>query len=222
MTRDIRAILELKKGSEICNGIVVLFSMGLAIILNVILADSGVDFKALTMILVGAGVGGYMTVNSFVKIFMLAEETPRGLAFGMTRRKLFLLSRAVDLVEILILAILSVVLLRDINAGLIFKMAAAAFGFFMWLEGLAGNNVVRYGKIAYWIYYICFMLVMFGVPRLIGAIPGVADAWARFFDGFTNSVYSQGPIWIGLLVFILLGILVNWLTFRTLAVNYNV
>jgi hypothetical protein len=102
------------------------------------------------------------------------------------------------------------------------KLAVIAFGFFTLLSGVVGNSIVRYGKTAYWVYYILFLVICFGTPRLIHLVPAFGDFLASTVDHITNPVYSQGPIWIGILVFVAISGFISWLTFRKIAVNSNV
>ena len=222
MIRDLKAVFKLKEGSELTNLLIVVGSALVTVIMMVIFAknDDEVSMEYLLPVAFGAGSAGYLSINLFLKAFMMADEIPRGLSFGMTRRKLFAYSRLFDLMEILILAVLVIVSLENIGAVLILKVAALCFGFFMWVEGVAGNNVIRYGKTAYWIFYVTVMVLLFALPKVISKVPAARDLAAKLFDGFTNSFYNQVPIWTGLIVFILSGLLVNWLTFRKMPVNY--
>ena len=92
----------------------------------------------------------------------------------------------------------------------------------MWIEGIAGNGMLRYGKIVYWIYYICFLLIMIGVPRLIGEATGMSDATALLVDMIINPFYNQLPVWIGIMAFAVAGLVVNWITFRKIPVNVSI
>ena len=91
----------------------------------------------------------------------------------------------------------------------------------MWVEGIAGNSVVRYGKIAYWVYYFVFLFACIALPRLGYFIPSFGTPLAVLWDFFINPFFNQGIVWTAILVFDMLGLIVNWLTFRKIPVNYS-
>lgn len=222
MGRDIKAICEIKKVSELTNLFIIVLCAGLALLFTTVLGTFDHSISEIVSIMVFVIVAGYVFLNTFLKIIVLTEEVSRGITFGMTRRKLFTYLRIVDLLEIVVLMILALALVDNVDKTLIFKIAALVYGIFMWIEGLAGNNVIRYGKIAYWVYYICFFMIMIAGPKLYYIIPAARDFRMRLIDGFTNNFYNQGYLWLVLVIFMGLGMFVNWLTFRRLSVNYNV
>ncbi|SDI50771.1 hypothetical protein SAMN05421493_11663 [Pseudobutyrivibrio sp. 49] len=223
MNRNIRAIAQIKKYSELINLLVIVFSIVLMLVIYFIVSQSDPmepeDFRE--MLLFGVG-GAYLGTNGFLKIFYIADEVPKGLSFGMTRKKLFIGLRVADFLELLVVVILALILVTEADANVILKVAAFLYGLFMWIEGLAGNNVIRYGKNVFWIYYIVFMVACIGLPRLTHVFPESATPFVMIFDFFTNSFFNQGVVWVALAAFILAGMIVNWITFRKLAVNYIV
>lgn len=223
MNRDIRAIVQIKKYSEFFNLLVVVFAIVLMMVIGVVInANDPLDPGEMReMLLFGVG-GAYLGTNLFFKIFFIADEVPKGLSFGMTRKKLFVGLRIVDFLELVIVTVLALIFIAEADASVILKTAVCLYGLFMWIEGLAGNNVVRYGKSVFWIYYIIFMFVCIGLPRITHVFPESATPFVMIFDFFTNSFFNQGIVWAALVVFVLAGIFVNWLTFRKLAVNYTI
>lgn len=225
MSRNIRAIAQLKKNSELYNLFIVLGVAILDVILYCIFLATGVadgeSARDYLEIMFGITVGVFCSISIFIKVFMMVDEVSRGLCFGMTRRTIFIYSRVVDLLEILIVAVIALVVLKDTDASLIFKIAITFYGIIVWIEGLAGNNVIRYGKIAYWVFYVAFMLIAIGGPRGIKFIPGGKDFMAIVVDMFINPFYNQGIVWAWILGFTALGMIVNWLTFRKISVNTN-
>lgn len=221
MSRDIKAILHLKKYNELFNVMVVGIIFVMMFVLSFIFSkDGSMNMDEARVMMIGGIVGGYIGISLFFKIFFIADEVPRGLTFGMTRRKLFVSFRIVDFLEILILSVLALVLIHEADVSLILKAAALLFGVFMWVEGLAGNNVVRYGKIVYWIYYFVFLFVVIALPRLDYFIPGFGTPLAVLADHFINPVYNQVMVWTTIIAFGFVGFIVNWITFRRIPVNY--
>lgn len=41
------------------------------------------------------------------------------------------------------------------------------------------------------------------------------------FDKFVNPVYNQFSLWLAIIAFLLVGLVINWFTFRKIAVNNN-
>lgn len=218
---NIKAICQLKKYSEIYNAVILVLSLTVGIILELIFRKSGMDETYMGDVIAVAVGFGYALINLFIKIFVLADEVPRGLSFGMTRKALFGYSRLVDLIEIIIFAIIAAIASASITLGVIFKSAALMFGVIMWIEALAGNGMLRYGKVVYWIYYIFFMVVMLGGPRVIESVTGAADGAAALADMFINPFYNQLPVWSCVIAFAVIGLIINWLTFRKIPVNFS-
>ena len=225
MSRNIRAMAQLKKNTELYNLFIIIGILVLDVILYGIFRVTGVSdgesASEYISMMYGMTVGIFCSVVVFIKLFMMVDEVTRGLCFGMTRRTLFTYSRIVDLLEILIVAVVSILVLRSMSAALILKIAFAFYGLLMLIEGLAGNNILRYGKAAYWVFYIAFMCLFLGAPRLIGVIPGAVDFVATVVEMFINPFYNQGIVWASILGFIAIGVIINWYTFRKLAVNTN-
>lgn len=219
MIRDIRAIAQLKKYSELYNLILILGATIMVIIVNIIIGAVEFTVEELRLIVPIAVAAMFIGFSLFFKVFLMTDEVPRGLSFGMTRRKLFAYSRVVDLLEILVVALLVWVISIDVSLGLVLKIAVLCYGVILWIEGIAGNSVIRYGKVAYWIYYIALMVVCIGLPRLSGFFPVVGDVFATMIDAIITPVYNQGMLWSAILGFAAVGMLINWITFRKIPVN---
>lgn len=219
MVRDIRAIAQLKKFGALYNLIIVLIAAIGGCVLYFVIEDATTPIEEVKQIVAGMIVMIYLIVNLFIKIFLMVDEVARGLSFGMTRRKLFIYSRLADLLEIIVLVAVAYLFISDFGPQLIIKAGVLTFGVITWVEGVAGNSVIRYGKIAYWIYYIVFMFIFIGCPRIFSAVPTLGQAFAIAIDAFITPAYNQAAIWGGLLVFVLAGIVVNWITFRRIPVN---
>ena len=186
MSRNLRAIIQIKKMNELLTmGGVFLMSIVMVLIVFFV-ADEAELGDSLRILWIGFFAGGYCMMNLFIKIFIMTDEVPKGLSFGMTRHTLFIYSRLVDLAEIIFMAIVATIGLGEIDS-MVFKIAALFFGLFMWLEGTAGNSVIRYGKMAYWIYYIVVMLVSIGLPRLTQIFPEIGDAIGSAVMLFVNT-----------------------------------
>lgn len=219
MIRDIRAIAQLKKYSELYNVIIIVGATIMMIIINLITGLSELSVEDLRILIPVVVASIFFGFSIFFKVFLMVDEVPRGLSFGMTRRKLFAYSRVVDLLEILVVALLVWVISIDVSLGLVLKIAVLCYGVILWIEGIAGNSVIRYGKVAYWIYYIALMVVCIGLPRLSGFFPVVGDVFATMIDAIITPVYNQGMLWSAILGFAAVGMLINWITFRKIPVN---
>jgi hypothetical protein len=161
----------------------------------------------------------YLSTNLFIKFIMMADELPRGIALGMTRKKMFVYMRCFDLLELLIISVFAIITLHTYGVGLILKVAALVYGLFTLLGGIVGHNTVRYGKVAYLIYYVVMFLFMIGLPRLMHLFSGLADNMALAKDYIVNPVYNQGMIWGIIIAFLAVSMFINWLTMRKIAVS---
>lgn len=219
---NIKAIWQLKKNGEIWNLFIIVLATVIGITLQLIFKKVGIEDEASFGDILVAGIAyGYMIINLFIKVFVLADEVPRGLSFGMTRKVLFLYSRLVDLLEVLIIAIIAMLASTSLTPNTILKIAIAIYCLFNWIEATAGNGMLKFGKVVYWIYYIIFLVIMIGGPNFIESVSGVADGRALIIDMFINPFYNQLYVWLGILVFTLAGLFANWLTFRKIPVNFS-
>ncbi|MBO5617663.1 MAG: hypothetical protein J5901_04890 [Pseudobutyrivibrio sp.] len=219
---NIKAIWQLKKNGEIWNLFIIVLAIVIGITLQLIFKKVGIEDEASFGDILVAGIAyGYMIINLFIKVFVLADEVPRGLSFGMTRKVLFLYSRLADLAEILFIAVIAMLIPTSLTPNTILKIAIAVYCLFNWIEATAGNGMLKFGKVVYWIYYILFLVIMIGGPRFIESVSGVADGTALIADMFINPFYNQLYVWFGILAFTLAGLFVNWLTFRKIPVNFS-
>ena len=222
MSRDIRAIWQIKKQSEFFSLIVVSVAIVGGLILNFIFGKMGMDEDFIGDVILGAMSFAYILMNFFIKVMLVAEEVPRGISFGMTRKKLFIYSRAIEFAELLILAIIAISCSSVLTINTTGKIIMIIFGMLMISEGLVGNNLLRYGKIVYWIYYVLFVIVIIGGPRLAESTPAVYDAGAVVIDVIITPFYNQFFVWGGVLLFTCVCVFINWLTLRRVPVAYNV
>ena len=219
---NIKAIWQLKKNGEIWNLFIIVLAIVIGITLQLIFKKVGIEDEASFGDILVAGIAyGYMIINLFIKVFVLADEVPRGLSFGMTRKVLFLYSRLADLAEILFIAVIAMLIPTSLTPNTILKIAIAVYCLFNWIEATAGNGMLKFGKVVYWIYYILFLVIMIGGPRFIESVSGVADGTALITDMFINPFYNQLYVWLGILAFSAAGLFVNWLTFRKIPVNFS-
>ena len=220
---NIKAICQIRKNGELCNLVILVIAILVGSIVELVFrsTDTG-DATPYRDVIAGALAYGYVLVNIFVKVFIQADEVPRGLCFGMTRKVLFGYSRIADFLEIAVFAIIVSLVSVSVATITVFKIAIIVFGLIMWIEATAGNGMLRYGKVVYWIYYICFLLIMIGGPRLIGEATGMSDATAHLVDMIINPFYNQLPVWIGIMAFAVAGLVVNWITFRKIPVNVSI
>ena len=220
---NIKAICRLKKTGEIWNLFLIALAILIGVVLEFIFRSTGMeDDTPYGDLIAGILAYGYVIINVFIKVFLQADEVPRGLCFGMTRKVLFGYSRIADFLEIAVFAIIVSLVSVSVATITVFKIAIIVFGLIMWIEATAGNGMLRYGKVVYWIYYICFLLIMIGGPRLIGEATGMSDATAHLVDMIINPFYNQLPVWIGIMAFAVAGLVVNWITFRKIPVNVSI
>lgn len=218
MERFIQKAISLKKADEIANLLYILFGIVLSIIIWLITGDFGKEPLLFAKAMCGIVAVTYFFGNVFLKVMLLPEEVMRGLSFGGTRREVFAISRIVDLIEVIVVALPALFICKG-NENMIFELGALCFGFFMWTEGLVGNNIIRYGKIAYWIYYIVVLPVMGALPKLTRLIPEFGVSCKSFADAVVNSGTNELYVWCVIAIFVIVGIGVNWLTFRKIPVK---
>lgn len=218
MERFIQKAISLKKADEIANLLYILFGIVLSIIIWLITGDFGKEPLLFAKAMCGIVAVTYFFGNVFLKVMLLPEEVMRGLSFGGTRREVFAISRIVDLIEVIVVALPALFICKG-NENMIFELGALCFGFFMWTEGLVGNNIIRYGKIAYWIYYIVVLPVMGALPKLTRLIPEFGVSCKNFADAVVNSGTNELYVWSVIAIFVIVGIVVNWLTFRKIPVK---
>lgn len=218
MERFIQKAISLKKADEIANLLYILFGIVLSIIIWLITGDFGKEPLLFAKAMCGIVAVTYFFGNVFLKVMLLPEEVMRGLSFGGTRREVFAISRIVDLIEVIVVALPALFICKG-NENMIFELGALCFGFFMWTEGLVGNNIIRYGKIAYWIYYIVVLPVMGALPKLTRLIPEFGVSCKNFADAVVNSGTNELFVWCVIAIFVIVGIGVNWLTFRKIPVK---
>lgn len=218
MIQNIKKILILKSKNIIGMLILIAAIAAMAVIIGLILiADE--EEGMLNVMIAGVVPTGYLAGSYFFKLMFYADETSRGLSLGITRKTLFIYSRLYDLVEVLLIALVCIAC-NVVSINLIIKCALLIFAFQMILEGLGASSIVRYGKTAYWVCYAFFLVICIGLPRLLHAIPAVGDASALLMDYITNPVYNQGTVWIGILVVTAFTVIINWITYRRIPVNF--
>ena len=220
MSRDIKAIARLKKLSEIYNLLIMSFVLLVVLIGIIIPGRRDIGAGNIRMVIATVISGVYVGVNLFIKLITMADEITRGLTFGMTRKKLFVLERVADIAEILVVACIAFLLIG--RGSMIVKLIILVFGLFNWVEGLAGNNMMRYGKKAFWVYYIIYFAVILIFPRTLGASDKIVEITRLFMDWIRGAVLGQPQLWTGVVIFAIVGLMVNWLTFRKIPVNYSV
>ncbi len=220
MSRDIKAIARLKKLSEIYNLLIISFIVLLVLFIGFISGDDDMRAENIRILIATLISGIYVGVNLFIKLITMADEITRGLTFGMTRKKLFVFERVADIAEILVVACIAFLLIG--RGSMIVKLIILVFGLFNWVEGLAGNNMMRYGKKAFWVYYIIYFAVTLIIPRTLGASDKIVEITRLFMDWIRGAVLGQPQLWTGVVIFAIVGLMVNWLTFRKIPVNYSV
>lgn len=218
MCRYIQKAISIKKADEIANLLFLLVGAGWGFMIGFIMGDFGKEPLLFAKAMCGIVAVTYFFGNVFLKVMLLPEEVMRGLSFGGTRREVFAISRIVDLIEVIVVALPALFICKG-NENMIFELGALCFGFFMWTEGLVGNNVIRYGKIAYWIYYIAFITAIGALPRIVRVFPGLEICVRKFTDGIINPGTNCLYVWCIISIFVIVGIVVNWLTFRKIPVK---
>ncbi len=216
MIKDIKRIICLKKTSEKYILFTVVFVISIVImgVLAAGISDVGGIYVAFT---IGACV--YLGSAMLIKTIMIAFEVPRGLSFGMTRHKLFIWSRILDFAELFIF-FFPLVFVPNLGAAVYLKLLILCFGVIMWIEGLAANSILRFGKIAYLAYYILFMTGTMGISRITDVFPGAKEQVNKFMAITLDNDLANFSILFAFLLFATAGLTVNWLTFRNVSVDY--
>ena len=215
-------ILDIKKMSLIkkdCALAAVCF-LTVAIIAGTILGAATGEGNIMPVIMV---IGGYTCISMFFKIIFLAGEVSRGLGFGMTRKKLFRYSRIYDFAELCIVLVILAILLRGEYFSLEIRLGLLCFGVFMWVQGLAGNAIVVFGRTAYVIYYFSFLALCILLPKVFELSATAQNFAIWFLDAIAgDSIVSSLGALVVILIFVAAGLLVNWTTFRKLPVVQSV
>ena len=214
MIRDFRAIICLKKKNMFWNVAIAIIGIVSMFCLVFCLWDN--EYSNMVM---GLYMALFLAFCMCIKVCFMAFEVPRGLSFGMTRLKLFTWSRVWDFLELVII-FLPVAIIAEDGLYLSFKLTVIFFGFNMWLEGIAGNGILRLGKAMWWTYYILFLAVLMTVPKILFSFYGGEEELDLFFDRLLSTGGNQLPIWIGIMAFVVTGIWINWMTFRKIEVRF--
>ncbi|MBO4911125.1 MAG: hypothetical protein J5504_00235 [Butyrivibrio sp.] len=214
MIRDVKAIICLKKKNMFWNVAIAIIGIVAMIFLMLYLWD---DERA--NLYTGLYMASFMALCMCVKVCFMAVEIPRGLSFGMTRVKLFAWNRVWDFIELVII-FLPVAFWAENGVYLSFKLMVIFFGFNMWLEGIAGNSILKLGRVAWWTYYVLFFALFMTVPKIIFSILGFEEVLNLFFDRILSNGADQLQIWIGIIAFVVTGTWINWMTFRKIEVRF--
>ncbi len=219
MRKNMKAVLLLRSGEIYTCGLIMAIAGIVALVTGLLTSSTNLEIKE-GLYLFGMTFVVYPFINLFLRILFLVDETSKGLSFGMTRRVFFIISRIYDLIEITLITLIMILIFGSDYTILIVIGAVLYFGLMMWIEGLVGNNVIKFGKIVYIIYYVSLLVLLIGGPKLL------------FFAGFEDDMESIGNnisaingsptmFLVATGLFILLGVGCNWLTFRKIPINTN-
>ncbi len=217
MIKDIKKIVCLKKASELLILLLVAFVITLV---NVVAFLSGVNDDVTIFIAFISGIFSYVGFAVFFKPMMIPIEVPRGLSFGMTRHKLFVWSRIMDFAELFVL-FLPLIFIPDFGVAVYLKLLILCFGVIMWVEGLAANSILRFGKAAYFVYYFAFIALVMAISRVYDKIPGFSEQMGKIFTATLDTNLANFNILVVFLLFTVAGLIVNWMTFRNVSVDYT-
>ena len=118
------------------------------------------------------------------------------------------------------ITLIAIALLGRDYAIFIVLGAVVYFGLIMWVEALVGNNVIRYVKIFYGIYYVSVIVLLIAGPKLL-LHAGFESTIGEIVKSLVESSGFPIIIWAITGLFILLGLGCNWLTFRKIPINTN-
>ena len=166
----------------------------------------------------------------FIQLFNYGLQAKTALQFGITRKEFikgyvafdvifmtaeYLLLLLIVFIEHLVLHTGSAFLPGDILvspfAGLL-CILLLAMCLFSWVEALVGNALMKFGKVAFWIYYVIF----FGSFIIFGKVAGnenftpptwLVNGLKGLLDGITGRSLLPIPIF---LVLICIAVLVNY------------
>lgn len=219
MRKNMKAAFLLRNGELFTMLIIMAITGIVAIVTGVLTSSFELEFKE-WLYLCATPIAVYPFINIFLKAIFLVDETAKGLAFGMTRRTFFITNRIYDLLEIVAITFIAIALLGRDYAIFIVLGAVVYFGLIMWVEALVGNNVIRYGKIFYGIYYVSVIVLLIAGPKLL-----LHAGFENTIEGIVKNILASSGfpiiIWAITGLFILLGLGCNWLTFRKIPINTN-
>ena len=211
MEKKLRAAFHVKTGEYM----VVAAVLALTVCISVFIAFISSDEEVPLRLIMGLSIAcTYPFMGLLFKTMLFADEATRAISFGMTRKAFFLYSKFIELLEIIIVTALVNLIIQDVDAYIFIRVAAIVFGVFMWNEGIVANSVMRYGKKVYIGFYLGMFVVMIGLSKLIELSPSFRDFLMNVKDVIASSNAAVAEIWIGIIIFILAGVFVNWITFR--------
>ena len=218
MGRQFKAMFEVRKEGLIINFIILVCAMVLGVVIAFFTMDD-FDVEVMRIAAGAAGAGTYVSMSIFFRIVYYSMESQRSVLFGMTRKQSFLMEKLFDLMEIAVIAFIVALVIPGNNYMMIIKTALLVFGLFSFLEGVGGTSVIRYGKTAYWVCYITIFVIFIGLPKILHFIPGAFDKFTEIVQGFSGTSYNQSAIWTFIICLIVISELINWITFRKIAVS---
>ena len=219
MRKNMKAAFMLRNGELFTMLIIMAITALVAIVTGALTSSFALEFKE-WLYLCATPIAVYPFINIFLKAIFLVDETAKGLSFGMTRRTFFITNRIYDLIEVVVITLLAIAILGRDYAILIILGAVVYFGLIMWVEALVGNNVIRYGKIFYGIYYVSVIVLLIAGPKLL-LHAGFESTIGEIVKSLVESSGFPIIIWAITGLFILLGLGCNWLTFRKIPINTN-
>ncbi len=166
----------------------------------------------------------------FIQLFNFGLQVRTALQFGITRREYLKGHIAFNVIfvagEFLLLLLIVSIEHLALGSSISFLpgdiMVSPAAGLlcifllgmciYFWIEALVGNALMKFGKIAFWIYYVIFFGSFIVFSKVIGSDTFTPPTWLinglkGLLDGITGTSLLPIPI---LLVLICLAVLVNY------------
>ena len=217
MKRIINRTLHLRKTTYLTYGIILAVSFLVGFIFWYFLADTEAGDVMDMMNLVGIIFAyGACLVMAFFHSMLYSVEMSRGLQFGSTRRELFIGYRLTDIPLLLVFVLMAFICGgKDLFLVIIEGILVMLF-FYHLTQAIVGNMILRFGKIAYWIYYFFILLLILAIPRVLSSMTGAMDKVVDFYMAVATN--SAGVI-CGLVVANLVALFVNWLFLRKTPCN---
>lgn len=164
----------------------------------------------------------YTIMHLLFRSLYHVENASRALAYGMTRKTYFINNIVTSILE----AIVMCVVVGLISGGRYWFPIIKIFALFtvieLLLEGVVGNNMVKYGRKVYGIYYFIFIILSISFSKIHELFPQLVAVANKFFDLISVPTLMQPSLWSGIAIAFVVALVINWITFRKLEVRFLV
>jgi len=217
----LRSFCYIKKNHWIISAIITAVALVLCMIISHILVRTGEvdnhEIKLIELIILAIYL---MTDVSLFKCIHHVENVPKALGYGMTRRTYFIGNLLANILEALVMGLIAVLVSGGDYWQTIIKYGVFFTVIEIFLEGVIGNSVIKYGRKLFGIYYIIFVGLCVSMSKIEIALPHVADTINNFFNNLAKPTLMQPSYWCGITIAFVIALVINWLTFRKVEVRF--